>query len=110
MIAIDMEMPENCVECRFSEVCPYYNEDRKGNACYQKMEIDALNLLKDYNDALKTMVYQYCTIKKKYLFKENCQDPDKEIFFNSHMSAGEEAFKVLGIENFQEVPEDWLEW
>jgi hypothetical protein len=32
----------------------------------------------------------------------------KKFFFNRHVCAGENAFKVLGIENMQEVPEDWV--
>ena len=65
------------------------------------------DLLKEYDTALHLMVEQYCTISKKFLKGEKCGDPDKEVFFHSYMCAGEHAFKVLGIENGQEVPEDW---
>lgn len=71
---------------------------------------DAITLLKEYNSALRTMVYQYCTIDKQLLEVKGrvIPNPDQEVFFNSYMSAGEEAFKVLGIKNGEEVPEDWL--
>lgn len=92
------------------EFCPYYDDQDNGEpACGTKLLSDAIELLKEYDSALRSMVYQYCTIEKQYLFGKYCDDPEEEIFFNSYMSAGEEAFRVLGIENFQIVPEDWLE-
>lgn len=83
------------------EYCPYYDE----NDCGAILLKNAIELLKRYDDALRLMVYQYCTLEKGQF--ENGW-PEKEIFFNRHMSAGENAFKVLGIENEQEVPEDWI--
>ena len=72
---------------------------------------DTITLLKEYDSALRTMVYQYCTIDKQF-FENGCvrPDPDQEVFFNRYMSAGEEAFRVLGIKNGEEVPENWLRW
>ena len=101
-----------------NEFCPYYMSDRietedgLGHDCGQVLEIDAINLLKEYDSALRTMVYQYCTIDKQFLEEKNCviPNPDQEVFFNSYMCAGEEAFKVLGIKNGEKVPEDWLRW
>ena len=49
-------------------------------------------------DALKLMVYQYCTVHG-----------DNGLFFDHQfMSAGENAFKVLGIKQYDPVPDDWL--
>lgn len=100
-----------------NEFCPYYMSDRietedgLGHDCGQVLEIDAINLLKEYDIALRMMVYQYCTVDKKFFEGENrvIRNPDQEVFFHHFMSAGETAFKLLGIENGQEVPEDWLE-
>ena len=79
-----------------SEYCPYFDEENCGAA----LLTEAINLLKEYDSALRTMVYQYCTE----------EHGEKEDFFHYFMSAGEEAFKVLGIKNGEEVPEDWLRW
>lgn len=88
------------------EYCPYFEE----NSCVEKLMIDALNLFKEYDIALRMMVYQYCTIDKSFLEgKERIiRNPDQEVFFHRFMSAGETAFKVLGIDNEQEVPEDFI--
>lgn len=61
---------------------------------------DTITLLKEYDSALRGMVYQYCTE----------EHGEKEEFYHYFMSAGEEAFRVLGIKNGEEVPEDWLRW
>lgn len=90
------------------EYCPYFEEKE----CVAQLTKDTLELLKEYESALRTMVYQYCTIDKQFLEGRGCviPNPDQEVFFNSYMCAGEEAFKVLGIKNGEEVPEDWLRW
>ena len=59
---------------------------------------DAAKLLKEYDSALRGMVYQYCTE----------EHGDKEEFFHCFMSAGEEAFRVLGIENGEEVTDEFI--
>lgn len=82
--------------------------DFTDNACFNKLNDDALDLLKEYDVALRMMVYQYCTIAQKYYRGENCENPDKEVFFHAFMSAGEEAFKVLGIENGEEVTDEFI--
>ena len=90
------------------ELCPYYDE----YDCGATLLKDAIELLKEYESALRMMVYQYCTIDKQFLEGESHVIPnsDQEVFFNKHMSAGEEAFRVLGIKNGEVVPEDWLGW
>ena len=95
------------------EFCSYYDDKDNGEpACGTKLLTDTIELLKEYDSALRTMVYQYCTIDKQFLEGKNrvIPNPDQEVFFNSYMCAGEEAFKVLGIKNGEEVPEDWLRW
>lgn len=71
---------------------------------------DAIKLLKEYDSALRGMVYQYCTVDKKFFEGENrvIRNPDQEVFFNGFMSAGEEAFRVLGIENGEEVTDEFV--
>lgn len=70
---------------------------------------DISNLLKQYDSALRAMVYQCCVVERRFLKGADCDEPEKEVFFNSYISAAEEAFSVLGIENGQEVPENWLD-
>lgn len=77
-----------------SEYCPYFDEDNCGAA----LITEAINLLKEYDSALRGMVYQYCTE----------EHGEKEEFFHYFMSAGEEAFKVLGIENGEEVTDEFI--
>ena len=71
---------------------------------------DAIELLKEYDIALRMMVYQYCTIDKSFLEgkERTIRNPDQEVFFHRFISAGEEAFRVLGIENGQEVTDDFI--
>lgn len=92
------------------EYCPYYDDDSDELSCSQKVMADAIKLLKEYDIALRMMVYQYCTIDKSFLEgKERIiRNPDQEVFFHRFMSAGEEAFRVLGIENGQEVTDDFI--
>ena len=59
---------------------------------------DAVKLLKEDDSALRGMVYQYCTVEYR----------EKEEFFHRFISAGEEAFKVLGIENGEEVTDEFI--
>lgn len=77
-----------------NEYCSYFEE----NECVAQLTKDALNLLKEYDSALRGMVYQYCTE----------EHGEKEEFFHYFMSAGEEAFKVLGIENGEEVTNEFI--
>lgn len=69
---------------------------------------DAVKFLKEYDSALRGMVYQYCTAQKQFLKGKDCDQPNQEVFFHSYMSAGEEAFKVLGIENGEEVTDEFI--
>lgn len=87
-----------------SEYCPYFDEDNCGAA----LITEAINLLKEYNSALRGMVYQYCTAQKQFLKGNDCDQLNQEVFFHSFMSAGEEAFKVLGIENGEEVTDEFI--
>ena len=80
------------------EVCPYFDDDK----CQAKLMIDAVNLLKEYDIALRMMVYQYCVDS----FKSAIDIPER--FNHSFMSAGETAFKVLDIENGEEVTDDFI--
>ena len=59
---------------------------------------DAVKFLKEYDSALRGMVYQYCVE----------EHGEKEEFFHRFMSAGEEAFRVLGIENGEEVTDEFI--
>ena len=77
-----------------NEYCPYFEE----NECVAQLTKDAINLLKEYDSALRGMVYQYCTE----------EHGEKEEFFHYFMSACEEAFKVLGIENGEEVTDEFI--
>ena len=84
--------------------CSYFEE----NECVAQLTKDALELLKEYDVALRMMVYQYCTIAQKFFRGENCEKPDEEVFFHAYMCAGENAFKVLGIENGEEVTDEFI--
>jgi len=101
--------------------CPYYENyfaDRVDedtfvanfteDSCSYRLTKDALNLLKEYDSALRGMVYQYCTAQKQFLKGKDCDMPNQEVFFHSFMSAGEEAFRVLGIENSEEVTDEFI--
>lgn len=80
------------------EYCPYYDSGSDELTCSQKVMSDAVKLLKEYDSALRGMVYQYCTE----------EHGEKEEFFHYFMSAGEEAFRVLGIENGEEVTDEFI--
>ena len=80
------------------ESCPYYDE----YDCGATLLADAINLLKEYDIALRMMVYQYCVDS----YESAVDIPER--FNHSFMSAGETAFKVLGIKNGEEVPEDFI--
>lgn len=55
---------------------------------------DIIVALMDYDDALRLMVYQYCTTERS----------GNEVFDHEFMIAGETAFSVLGIDQGEEVP------
>ena len=85
------------------------NRDATCNGCLYDKECcgdakplvhDALTAIRDCRDALRIMVYQYCTDGNEYTKEER--------FNHMYMSAGETAFEVLGIHNGDIVPEDWL--
>lgn len=116
-----------CSQLGFAETvctkCPYYKNhfadrvdedtfvaDFTEDSCSYRLTKDALNLLKEYDSALRGMVYQYCTVDKKFFEGENrvIRNPDQEVFFHCFVSAGEEAFKVLGIENGEEVTDEFI--
>jgi hypothetical protein len=91
---------DECDNCLYFSGCAVSE-----SGAFTELAHDALALIRKYDDALRLMVYQYCTVEKGTF--ENGW-PENEVFFNKYMSAGENAFKVLGIENEQEVPEDWV--
>lgn len=91
---------DECDNCSYFSGCAVTE-----SGAFTELAHDALKLLGEYDDALRLMVYQYCTLEKGQFVNGW---PEKKIFFNRHMTAGENAFKVLGIENEQEVPEDWV--
>lgn len=93
-------------DCSHCDECPY--DDADVFACRAKLRDDAIKLLKEYDSALRGMVYQYCTAQKQFLKGKGCDEPNQEVFFNVHMSAGEEAFRVLGIENGEEVTDEFI--
>ena len=77
-----------------------FGSDSEDNYTINPMLViqDTINLLKEYDSALRGMVYQYCTE----------EHGEKEEFFHYFMSAGEEAFRVLGIENGEEVTDEFI--
>jgi len=83
-------------DCSHCDECSY--DDADIFACRAKLRDDAIKLLKEYDSALRGMVYQYCTE----------EHGEKEEFFHYFMSAGEEAFRVLGIENGEEVTDEFI--
>lgn len=78
--------------------CPYKNMAD----CVALLCTDAVELLKEYDDALKLMVYQYCTMKPLTVHDE--------VFHNKFMSAGEAAFRLLGLKNGQSTDGVWERW
>lgn len=78
--------------------CPYFGKGQ----CQELLGENAIALLKEYDDALKLMVYQYCTMKPPTLHDE--------VFHNRFMSAGEAAFRLLGLENGQSTDGVWERW
>ena len=63
---------------------------------------EVITLLKECDEALKLMVYQYCTMKPLTVHDE--------VFHNKFMSAGEAAFRLLGLENGQSTDGVWERW
>ena len=82
--------------------CSYYGRGDVLEDCEAKLAHDVINLLKEYDEALKLMVYQYCTMAPLTI--------SDEIFHNQYMSAGEAAFRLLGIENGQSTDGVWERW
>lgn len=81
----------------------YSNVDENNTLVPQWIVLHAIALLKEYDDALKLMVYQYCTMKPLTVHDE--------VFHNKFISAGEAAFRLLGLENGQStdgVLERWF--
>ena len=95
---------ELCNENNLGFQCPscYCYPLQKSDRCLFKLHEDALALLKEYDDALKLMVYQYCTMKPLTVHDE--------VFHNKFMSAGEAAFRLLGLENGQSTDGVWERW
>ena len=83
------------------EICTYKDSDAPGG-CKDELILDASNLLEKYDEALKLMVYQYCTMKHL--------TANDEVFHNKFMSAGEAAFRLLGLENGQSTDGVWERW
>ena len=73
--------------------CPYHTDKSR---CVTTLMRDALALLREYDTALKLMVFQYCNYE--------------EGFYHKFMSAGEAAFRVLGIKNGQSTDGVWEKW
>lgn len=59
-----------------------------------ELRFDAADAIEGLQDALLLMVLQYCTT-------------DDGLLYNSFMSAGENAFAVLGLENGQQADPLW---
>lgn len=79
---------EECYECPYQGIAY--------PPCNIQLMNDALALLREYDTALKLMVFQYCV--------------DDKNFYHRFMCAGEEAFRVLGIENGQLTDGVWEKW
>ena len=91
----DREKVRHGLECCYGDncgACPY----SRIRMCKHKLHNDALALLREYDTALKLMVFQYCNYE--------------EGFYHKFMSAGEEAFRLLGIENGQSTNGVWEKW
>lgn len=68
--------------------CPYY----KLGSCFDILLDDAVRLLQDYDNALRSLVYLYCT-----------KDKGGDTVFNLAYEAEIEAFNVLGIKHDQVI-------
>ena len=98
---------ECCQECDgrvCRNRCPYHdrNEPEDQATCTCHLAHDAAALLKEYDEALKLMVYQYCTMAPLTI--------SDEIFHNQYTSAGEAAFRLLGLKNGQSTDCVWERW
>lgn len=108
--AVSREKVIRGLECRCEnlpdkdcEHCHYgMTMGRRWGCDFVRLTGDALALLKEYDDALKLMVFQYCTMKPQTLHDE--------VFHNKCMSAGEAAFRLLGLENGQSTDGVWERW
>lgn len=97
MLALDCCAADDCRECEKCSYAMIANGNKTNSStCIMELASDALDLLREYDTALKLMVLQYCTLD--------------EGFYNRFMSAGEEAFRVLGIENGQSTNGVWEKW
>ena len=85
----------NCADC-------YQQGPGFGFTCRENLMRDALALLKEYDEALKLMVYQYCTMAPLTI--------SDKVFHNKYMSAGEAAFRLLELENGQSTDGVWERW
>ncbi len=78
---------QNYKKCRDLDCCgcPYTKH------CETDFIKDLYRVLKKYDTALRLMVYQYCTHDSDFV-----ENPE---FHHHFTSAGEHAFKLLGIKN-----------
>lgn len=74
----------SCIHCPYWEGCGGSKEDL----------MQAADAIEELQKALILMVLQYCTT-------------DDGLLYNSFMSAGENAFAVLGLENGQQAEPLW---
>ena len=79
----------NCDECSKEEVCLSFTNKRIIEVATQ-----AADAIEELEYALLLMVLQYCTT-------------DDRLLFHEFMSAGENAFAVLGLENGQQEAPLW---
>lgn len=76
-----------CRECEYEQVM----------GCRAKLNAEAADAIEELRGALLLMVLQYCTT----------DDGDGGVLYHSFMSAGENAFAVLGLENGQQADPLW---
>lgn len=93
---------EEIIECLESTI----HNAEWANKIYTDCDIGFLKvmlaLLKEYDEALKLMVYQYCTMAPLTI--------SDEVFYNQYTSAGEAAFRLLGLKNGQSTDCVWKRW
>lgn len=89
------EANEWCANCCYKQggsICTAPDDRKKDCDIYTKLQ--AADAIEELQDALLLMVLQYCTT-------------DDGLLYHSFMSAGENAFAALGLENGQQADPLW---
>ncbi len=78
-----------CDYCEYDNTIEYVDRD-----CSDRLMLQAADAIEELQDVLLLMVLQYCTT-------------DDGLLYHSFMSAGENAFAALGVENGQQADPLW---